>query len=181
MRRLLSIAAVLAFLSTLFGATTAAADAADDEAMIFHPWYAAQDLYTKCMAVSGGVMANGTKVIQWPCNPSSPEHYWSRIPLLSDNGYYLIRNKKNSNFCLSVPNNWVSPDVQLTIWTCQNAPGQLWDARQFDKLGFEIINKKSQLAVAIYQESSKNGAPIVQAPRNSRLNQTWNDEPGPIW
>ena len=176
MRRLLPITAVLVFLSALFGAPAAAAD---DEAMIFHPWYAAQDNYTKCMAVSGGVMANGSKVIQWPCNPNSPEHYWSRIPLLTDNGYYLIRNKKNSNFCLSVPNNWKSPDVQLIIWTCQNAPGQLWDARYFDKLGYEIINKNSQLAVAIYQKSSANGAAIVQAPRNLWINQTWNDEPGP--
>lgn len=82
-----------------------------------------------------------------------------------------------ADFCLSVSNNWTSPDVQLIIWTCQNASGQLWDARYFDKLGYEIINKNSQLAVAIYQKSSANGAPIVQTPRNEWINQTWNDEP----
>jgi hypothetical protein len=174
MRRLLPITAVLVFLSALFGTTTATAD---EDAMIFHPWYNAKDNYARCMAVSGGVMANGTKVIQWPCNPNSPEHYWSRIPLLTDNGYYLIRNKKNPNFCLSVPNNWISPNVQLTIWTCQNAPGQLWDARYYDEHGYEIYNKKSGLVIDIYKLSTDNGAAVVQAERNDWFTQNWNDVP----
>jgi len=166
-RRLFTVAALLAFLSALFGAPSATAD----EAAIYQYWHSA-NWSNRCFGPYGGNMANGTRITQWSCN-SSLDQQWTAIPLLPDSGYYLMRNRKNENKCLSVKNNWQSPGVELIIWDCLGVASQLWDARYIDDLGYEIINKNSQLAIAVSGGSSANGAAIIQWTPNKRLEQSW--------
>lgn len=167
-RKLLSFATVVAFLSVLFGAPGTAAAAG------YQRWVTILDApRDMCIGVSGGQMVNGAKVILWQCSGTADQD-WVAIPTDPFNqAYYEIKNRKDPSKCLSVPNNWQSPGLQLILWKCQSAAGQLWDVRQLDPLGVQVHNLASDLVIAVPGGRATNGAPIIQWTPSDSIDQTW--------
>lgn len=79
----------------------------------------------ECMGVQAGVMADNTKVIQWPCIAGDLDQEWVHSVV----GPSLWRNAKNQNYCLAIAGNYKTLPTNIIIWDCQpNNPGQLWSA-----------------------------------------------------
>ncbi len=167
MRKLVPLAAVVAFLSVFFTVPGTAA------AVDYQRWRTIEITPTDmCIGVSGGQMVNGAKVILWPCSGATDQS-WVAIPTDQSGGYHQIRNKKDPSKCLSVLNSWKSPGVQLIIWTCQNAYAQQWDAVYVYDGWVELKNRNSGLYAAISGGNAVSGAPIIQWTRNFGDEQTW--------
>lgn len=163
MRRLFPILTVAMLLAILFAPAAGAAP-------IYSRWQSKKS--GMCFAVSGGRMVNGQPIIQWPCNDASPEQFWTWS---GTGASKMVRNKKNPNFCLSVPNNWLYNGVKLTIWTCQGASGQLWYSPIIrEEPDYAMIQRgATELIVSVLGGSTAAGAPIVQWELNWYDEQLW--------
>jgi hypothetical protein len=160
--------ALMAMFTALLGAPGATAE--PDVAYVH--WH--NGATGRCFAPTGDSMTNGTKIIQVACNYNNPAQLWLEIPLEAGNeGGYLVRNKKNPNKCLSVPNNWTSPGVQLHIWDCQSASGQLWDAIPLGRPYFALENNASGRLIAVAGGSETLGTPIIQWSWSGTAEQRW--------
>jgi hypothetical protein len=158
MRRVVSVLAAVVFLTVGF------VPAASADMSVYYLFHNANSTY--CMSAKGGVMANGTKVIQWPCNKTAKDQQW-----YSDAGQ--LKNRKDPSFCLSSPNNWTSPGVQLTIWKCQGATGQRW-VRTTSAEGYPLIyNVASGRIAAVGGASLTAGAAVVQWDWELKAEQVW--------
>jgi hypothetical protein len=157
MRRVVSVLAAVVFLAVGF------VPAASADMSVYYLFHNANS--TQCMSAKGGVMANGTKVIQWPCNKLAKDQQW-----YSDAGQ--LKNRKDPSFCLSSPNNWTSAGLQLTIWKCQGAVGQRWVRASMD--GYPVIyNTVSERIAAVGGASDTNGAAVVQWEWTGGAEQVW--------
>lgn len=160
MRRVLSVLAAVVFLAVTFVPAASAAN----------PFYLLRNGNSlMCMSAEGGRMVNGTKVIQWPCNVAS-----------KDQGWYLssgqFKNRQDPSFCLSAPNNWTSPGLQLIIWKCQGAPGQNWVPARSAEGAPLILNPISERIVAVGGSSRETGAAVVQWTWTGMSDQMWGFE-----
>ena len=72
----------------------------------------------KCLDISGGGTANGTKVQLWDCNNTGAQ-VW--IP--QSNGSYW---NPQSNRCLDDPNGSTTAGTQVQIWDCNGTGAQNW-------------------------------------------------------
>jgi len=167
-RRIFAIITAIAAMTVAVGTPNAGAD----EAASYFQWKNADSKL--CMGVAGGRMVAGTKVIQWTCSATNSDQRWTALPLGDDNGYYLMRNKKDPSKCLAVPGRSGTPGVQLIIWPCNAAnPDQLWNVSYIDVLGYGIYNKYSQLTIGVSGGSEANGAPVIQWYPSGAEDQTW--------
>ena len=160
-RRPVAVVAVVAVLCVLFAAPAAA----DTQWVLWTNGKTGQ-----CFGVSGGVMANGTKVIQWPCNESNPDQLWSRIPA---GGGYALKNRKNPAKCLAAPNNSATRGVQLIIWDCNGGTGQQWEVKQVNPTDTMIRNWHTHLVVAVSGGSQTPGAAVIQWTWSATYEQVW--------
>lgn len=130
---------------------------------------------TLCFGPTGGKTTAGTKVIQWPCNFANSDQWWTWLPdSASDNGYYLMRNKKAPGMCLAVPGSSGLSGTELIIWPCNPAnPDQLWNASPIDGDECVIINKWSQLALTSGAYDGTWGVPLIQWYPNGHEEQKW--------
>jgi hypothetical protein len=169
MRRSWYVVAVLALFGALLGAPGSAAAEAGAQRWVT-TMGESQDM---CIGVAGGKMVNGAKVILWQCSGAADQS-WLPIPTNPyDPGYYQIQNWKNPSKCLSVPNNSTARGVQLIIWDCQYASGQLWDARYLNENWVNLKNLGSGLMVANAGGRTTNGTPIIQWTANDCCDQIW--------
>lgn len=130
----------------------------------------------KCLAVSGGVMANGTPVIQWPCN-GNPDQSWEVNDISQGNtDYQLFRSGKNRAFCLAVPGSSTAPNTQLIIWNCNGNPDQYWDPIYVSTSRggrWVMENFATEQVAAVAGSSTADGARVVQWPYTANWDQYW--------
>jgi Ricin-type beta-trefoil lectin domain len=76
-----------------------------------------------------GSAANGTHVIQWPCNSISNERWQHVVPDIIDviDGPIISRVSGTSSHCLDVPNDATTVGLQVQIWRCNGTAAQQWN------------------------------------------------------
>jgi len=78
---------------------------------------------SKCLDVTGGVNADGTKLQLWDCEPSDAANQQFVYTGFGDN--HLVWN--NTNKCLDLTNGNLTDGNQVQILTCTDVPDQIWD------------------------------------------------------
>ncbi|MFB6941360.1 RICIN domain-containing protein [Streptomyces sp. NPDC060286] len=76
--------------------------------------------FGKCLDVTGGSTANGTRVQLYDCNGTGSQLWWH------DNR--ALRNPMSGK-CLDVPSGDFSPGRDLQLYDCNGTPPQAWDWR----------------------------------------------------
>lgn len=129
----------------------------------------------KCMAVSGGVMASGTPVIQWDCN-GNIDQYWLAVDYSDSHIFSVFRSAKDSTFCLAVPHDTTQVGVQLIIWPCGGQSGQFWDpipVQLGSGVRWLLNNYGSGRFAAVSGGLPDRGTPIIQWNATGNLDQYW--------
>jgi hypothetical protein len=132
------------------------------------------DFAGECLGVSGGTIQPGQPIIQWKCNFSAPDQYWTIFQDTSnidphtahDAGVQVFHNEKNAAYCLSVNGNSYTEGAQLVIAGCDGGAAEQWDVYYVgDRLAsFRLTNMNSGLVVGVAASSKAQGAKIVQWP-----------------
>lgn len=82
-----------------------------------------------CLDVKGGA-ANGTPIIQWPCNTISNEN-WNFGPNPTGNaGIFSLKSRVSgsNSHCLDVPGASAVIGVAMQLFQCNSSAAQLWTA-----------------------------------------------------
>lgn len=82
-----------------------------------------------CLDVSGGVVANGTKVQLWQCN-GTPAQKWQMV-----NG--VLHSGLNYNYCLDISGGNLSSGTNLWLWPCNGTAAQNFIYNSFGNNGFQ--------------------------------------------
>jgi hypothetical protein len=72
----------------------------------------------KCLDVSGGATADGTKVQLWTCNGSGAQNWAGQAD-------GTLRNPQSGK-CLDAAGGATADGTQLQIWTCNGGANQKW-------------------------------------------------------
>jgi hypothetical protein len=123
-----------------------------------------------CLGAQGGSMANGTPVIQWPCDGTLNQQWvWYSDPFTVP--LTQIRNGANLSKCLGVLGGNPTNGTPLVIWDCDGSTNQLWyDTVMADRdpnpCKQEVVNDLSASSptykvMGILGGSSAEGAPAV--------------------
>lgn len=129
----------------------------------------------KCMAVSGGVMAAGTPIIQWDCN-GNIDQYWLEVDYSGDLIFSVFRSAKDSGFCLAVPHDTTQRGVQLIIWPCGGQLGQYWDpipVQLGSGVRWLLNNLGTNKFAAVSHGLPDRGVPVIQWDATGDLSQYW--------
>jgi hypothetical protein len=154
----------------LSGMLFAGAAAATANADTFLTWERAHGAPGKCMAVAKGLMAPGTKVIQFDC-VGSPDQYWSHPPANNNTSYEIRNEAAGGKYCLAVPGQSTDP-TQLIIWPCAGTDDQRWKIKSSNG-AYVLVNENSALVVSVAGGSVGNNAAIVQYPYHYSNDQYW--------
>lgn len=128
-----------------------------------HTWVDFRDKREgKCLDVSGGNNANGTKVQLYACN-GTPAQQWYFDPVKG-----TLRSQLPGNKCLDIPNGNTDNGTQLQIWDCQE--GNI--NQQFNKNGNKFSSRLNGSKV-MDAGGTSNGSPIVLWNYHGGNNQKW--------
>jgi hypothetical protein len=72
----------------------------------------------KCVDISGGGTANGTKIQLWDCNGTGAQQWRYRA-------WQGLVNPQSGR-CLDDPNGNTTNGTQLQIWDCNGTAAQVW-------------------------------------------------------
>lgn len=115
-----------------------------------------------CMDVNGGTMADGTGVIQWPCNGGANQT-WSY-----DDATGMIRSMNDPHYCLD--NNGTYGDgAQLIIWTCTGNNNQRF---KYDAAA-GTISVRSYPVEVISQNGTSFGNQLETTTASGSTDQSW--------
>jgi hypothetical protein len=163
-RKLFAVLVAAVAMAVVVGAPTATADPAG-----YTHWQNARS--GLCLGAAGGGTANGTKIIQWTCNPANEDQMWTR----NSSGYLLNRK---SGKCLAIPNNSALAGTRLILWECGSAnPYRKWNQVNLGTGYVTFVNDYTDLAVAVSGGSLANGAAVIQWTINGQLEQQWLSKP----
>ncbi|GIE74748.1 glycosyl hydrolase [Actinoplanes philippinensis] len=114
----------------------------------------------KCLDISGGGAADGTKVQLWTCNGSGAQ-VWSIAG-------QVWRNPQ-SNKCLDVAGGATANGTKAQLWTCNGSGAQNWVAQA----GGTVRNPQSGRCLDVSQNSSADGQQIHLWDCHTGANQQW--------
>lgn len=78
---------------------------------------------TICLDVTGAHYANGTAVLEWPCNGGSNQK-WNFVSVGSD--YYTLSPVGNTKYCLDVTAFGTANGTPIQIYGCNGGSNQAW-------------------------------------------------------
>jgi hypothetical protein len=145
------------------------------QSLIYYSWKNVNS--GQCLSISGGVLTNGTHIIQWPCpdNDISNDQLWEAVGL-NDGSYYLFRSGANHNKCLADPGSSLTPGTQMIIFDCNYLQAdQYWKVDVPPDLhnGWRIRNLRSNLVLAVANHSLSPGAAVIQFSDSSNTDKRW--------
>jgi Ricin-type beta-trefoil lectin domain-like len=137
--------------------------------------YRFQNKLGMVLAVNGGHMSNGNKVIQWSDTGSLDQQWYADYV---DPFHFRIKNRKTSSgssFCLDVPNGSTADGVNLQIWKCGSNPWQIWYWGSDDNhTGYShLYNYSTGQVLAVNGGDATPGRDIIQ--------WYWQDVPDQNW
>jgi hypothetical protein len=122
-----------------------------------------------CMAIPGGSLAAGERVIQWPCT-NAPDHLW-RFQSLGGNWYRIVNNR--SGLCLAVPGGSVVPGAGLIQWPCGNYNANYWYVEANSSGLYRIYNASAIQCAAVPGGSLSAGTGVIQWPCGTSRDHYW--------
>jgi glucose/arabinose dehydrogenase len=115
-------------------------------------------LASKCLDVSGGATADGTKVQLWTCNSTAAQN-WDR------NGLTLRALGK----CLDVAGGGTADGTAVQLWTCNGTGAQNWVPGS----GGTLVNPVSGKCLDVSGGNSADGTQVHLWTCNTGANQKW--------
>jgi hypothetical protein len=128
----------------------------------------------KCLGVAGGVVTDGTKLVQWDCI-----NHWDQWWTFHNVGPWIeIKNYADPSKCMGVGGGSTDAGAALVVWGCNGHFDQKWRFAGVDigpeRIGYQLVNDNSGKVVGVGAASTANGAPIVLWPANGSTDQIWN-------
>ncbi|MBW6438801.1 ThuA domain-containing protein [Actinoplanes hulinensis] len=114
----------------------------------------------KCLDVSNGGSADGTKIQLWTCNGSGAQNWQV--------SGQVWRNPQ-SNKCLDVSGGGTANGTRVQLWTCNGSGAQNWAAQA----GGTVRNPQSGRCLDVSQNSSADGQQIHLWDCHTGANQQW--------
>ena len=94
-----------------------------------YPWFKMQDPYTgKCIGVAGNSMADGAKLVLWPCyDPGNDNLIWQGVGQGSSGMWPFVKFvNHHSGKCMAVPGA-SHQSIQLIQYRCDGTANQKWE------------------------------------------------------
>jgi hypothetical protein len=121
-----------------------------------------------CMAIPGGSLVAGERVIQWPCGVSE-DHVW-RLRTQDGLRYQLVNNR--SGLCLAVPGGSLVRGTGLIQWYCGDYAANYWFLEDNNGL-HRIYNASAFQCAAVPGGSLVRGTGLIQWPCGSSRDHYW--------
>lgn len=122
----------------------------------------------KALDVSGGSIADGANVIQWPSHGGTNQQ-WKLVD--AGNGYYKIINVKSGK-ALEVDGASTADGANVQQWTDGGGMNQQWSIVPVGSY-YKIVNRNSGKVLEVFGGSTADGANVSQWSDNSGTNQQW--------
>lgn len=119
-----------------------------------------------CMDINGGVMADGTDVIQWTCSGANGQK-WSY-----DSGTGLIRSLQDPRFCLD-NGGYYDDGADIQIWTCNGNANQRFTLDE----ATGTISVRTNSAQVVDADGTTAGNDIITYSDSGGANQRWSFVP----
>ncbi|KAJ7624304.1 ricin B lectin domain-containing protein [Mycena polygramma] len=112
----------------------------------------------KCIDVTGGVNADGTKLQIWTCVEGSTNQQWTSV---TDGTFQW----SGTNKCIDLTGGAITDGTQLQIWTCTDGPNQKWVGTS-DPDNQQCVAVKSSLSrLHTHRNSDPSTSPAATSPR----------------
>ncbi|WP_331725051.1 RICIN domain-containing protein [Streptomyces sp. NBC_00040] len=124
----------------------------------------------KCLEISTGSVAQGTKAVQWTCTGN--QHQLWRVNDLN-NGYVQLQ-VEHSGQCLEVDNASTTPGAGVLQWPCHGGVQQQWKKIAVGN-GFQFKARHSSQCLEVDQATGglSNGNRVLQWPCHGGSQQRW--------
>lgn len=130
--------------------------------------------FGRVLAVNGGAMLNGQKVVQW-ADTGTLDQFWYLDAL--NNGNWRIRDYKTDSFtnqyCLDVTGGSKAVGAKVQIWTCNLNIQQQWHILQLANGSLVFQNANSNLVLAVNGGDNVVGRDVLQWSYVASLDQQW--------
>ncbi|MGW1768094.1 RICIN domain-containing protein [Streptomyces sp. NPDC002073] len=125
----------------------------------------------KCLEISTGSLAKGTKAVQWTCTGN--QHQLWRVNDLN-NGYVQLQ-VEHSGQCLEVDNASLAPGAGVLQWPCHGGVHQQWKKIAVgDRFQFKARHSSQCLEVdQAADDGFGNGDRVLQWPCHGDYQQQW--------
>ncbi|KAJ7858984.1 ricin B lectin domain-containing protein [Mycena leptocephala] len=126
----------------------------------------------KCLDVTGGANADGTKLQIWTCAAGNTNQMW--IPALGSLTW------SGNNKCTDVTNGNVTDGNQIQIWDCDSSNrNQIWNnIAVTTPKSFAISPKKNPALCVAASASAANATVVIEPCSPGSALQTWSDPTG---
>jgi cytolysin (calcineurin-like family phosphatase) len=137
--------------------------------------YALQTLTgtAKCMEVSGGSSADGTKIQQWTCNNSGAQAFWVQAP---GDGVSRIVNGSTGK-CVEVAGAGKSDGTAIRLWTCNGTPAQDFSIEDAGSGRVVIRNPNSDKCIDVKGAGTSDGTSLQLLTCNTTNEQLFRPSP----
>ncbi|MGR6918389.1 RICIN domain-containing protein [[Actinomadura] parvosata] len=126
----------------------------------------------RCLDVSEGAVANGTRIQQWACS-GAPAQRWRAERRAA--GVFSFVNPKSGK-CLDVPNGNISvdPGDKVHLWTCNGTGAQDWLPVAVGRSAYLVKPRDNQaLCLDVADGSAADGAEARVTPCTNAASQFW--------
>jgi hypothetical protein len=123
----------------------------------------------QCLDVTGGSVANGTPVIQWPCHGGANQE-WVLVP--TGTGHYFA-TVQHSGQCLDVSGASTMPGTPVIQYPCHGGANQQWDRYDLGNGYSIVVAVHSRQCLDVTGGGTRPGTPVIQWPCHRGNNQQW--------
>ncbi|AQZ61926.1 hypothetical protein BKM31_10980 [[Actinomadura] parvosata subsp. kistnae] len=126
----------------------------------------------RCLDVSEGAVANGTRIQQWACSGALAQRWRAERRAA---GVFSFVNPKSGK-CLDVPNGNISvdPGDKVHLWTCNGTGAQDWLPVAVGRSAYLVKPRNNQaLCLDVADGSTADGAEARVTPCTNAASQIW--------